>query len=203
MRKSLSLLGLGLLILFLLEIPISAIHAGATVLPLGTDPNTWVIEFYPCSYPSGVSPSNYSVTVNFTIPGFTHTSGCYLAFVLTTWVEASEYTGIVYSGTVYLALQLGVVFVYSSNTYVINEQVWTCNGNEIYHNYTLVTTTIHPNVETLITLLYRYDNGYVATGILQECTSPITLIDVHYPTSYRYGCTIFYVINTYGFTDPS
>jgi hypothetical protein len=123
--------------------------------------------------------------------------------VLTTWVKASEYTGIIYSGTVYLALQLGVVFVFSSNTYVITEQVWTCNGNEIYHNCTLVTTTIHPNVETLITLLYRYDNGYVATGILQECTSPITLINVHYPTLYRYGYAIFYVINTYGFTDPS
>jgi hypothetical protein len=113
MRKSLSLLGLGILVLFLLEIPISAIHAGATVLPHGTDPNTWVIAFYPCSYPSGVSPSNYtSVAVNFTMPGFTHTSGCYLALVLTTWVEASEYTGIVYSGTVYLALQLGVVLYF-------------------------------------------------------------------------------------------
>jgi hypothetical protein len=69
MRKSLSLLGLGILVLFLLEIPIPAVHTGATAIPLGTDPNTWVIAFYPCSYPSGVSPSNYtSVTVNFTIP---------------------------------------------------------------------------------------------------------------------------------------
>ncbi|WP_231136400.1 hypothetical protein [Acidianus ambivalens] len=54
-----------------------------------------------------------------------------------------------------------------------------------------------------MTLAYRYDNGYVATGILQECTSPVTLINVHFPTSYRYGCETFNVINTYGFTDPS
>ncbi|BFI76773.1 hypothetical protein [Sulfurisphaera ohwakuensis] len=70
-----------------------------------TYPNTWVIVFYLGSYPSGTSPSNYtSIAVNFTIPNYLQTSSGYLGFVLTTFVQATEYAQRVYTRTTYLAL---------------------------------------------------------------------------------------------------
>lgn len=156
MRKGL----LSLTFLALLLIPI------ASILPSSqTYPNTWVIAFYPGSYPSGASPSNYTTfTVNFTVPNYLQTSNGYLLFVLTASVEANEYSNGIYLGTTYLFLQITLDFVNSANTYEITAQVWTYTGTLI--SYTETPITLYPNGEAFMTLLYNYNNGNVATGAL-------------------------------------
>ena len=190
MRKGL----LSLAFLILLLIPVLSILSSAQ-----TYPNTWVIAFYPGSYPSGVSPSNYTfITVNFTIPNYLQTNGCYLGFVLTTFVKASAYIGILPLGTCYLGLQIALVFVSSACTYVLVEQVWTTSGIKIYCKAELIT--LRPNTEGYMSMDYMYKCGHVAVGILESCGA---VYNLYFPTSYRYGYVTYDVINTCGFTDPS
>ncbi|AZG03128.1 hypothetical protein [Sulfolobus spindle-shaped virus] len=131
------------------------------------------------------------------MPNYLQTSNGYLGLVLSTFVEANEYIGGIYSGTTYLGLQIALTFVGSPNTYVLSAQVWA-NGNQIANYQTLVNLV--PNSEAFMTFLYNYNNGNVATGALQEGS---TVIDVYFPTSYSYNSVTYNVINTYGFTDPS
>ncbi|BAB66809.1 hypothetical protein [Sulfurisphaera tokodaii] len=171
MRKG--LLSLAFLTLLLIPTSLSIIPSAQAY------PNTWVIAFYLGSYPSGISPSNFtSITVNFTVPNYLQTSSGYLGFVLTADVEASEYINGLYVGTTYLALQLALTFVASTSTYVIQEQVWTSNGIEIYNNEELIT--LSPNTERFLILLYNYNDPNTAIGYLQANGNHLIYISRHH-----------------------
>ncbi|ADX86463.1 hypothetical protein [Saccharolobus islandicus] len=190
MRKEL----LSLTFLALLLIPTLGILPSAQ-----TSPNTWVIAFYPGSYPSGTSPSNFtSFTVNFTIPPFLQTSNGYLGFVLTDTVPATEYIQGIYVRTVDIALQIGLIFVTQTNTYVLTAQVWTPYGTQIY-GYA-ETIYLPANTEAVISLIYNYANGHVAIGLLQ---GGVTVYNVYFPTLYSHNNCVYNVTNNGGFSEPS
>lgn len=83
--------------------------------------NIWVIAFYPGSYPSGTSESDYiSLISNFTVPSYVQTTGPYLGFVITVFGYADEYyNGKLLFTNVPIAYQIALEFVSSASFYLV------------------------------------------------------------------------------------
>ena len=158
---------LPLLFLSLLLVPI-----GANLVPSAQSyPNTWVIAFYPGSYPSGTSEQDYSsFTVNFSSPfPATYNATSYAGFVETVTMNSNIGN---------LAIQLilefegpGVVDSYwgTQNGYdVLAIQIWA-PGRLLYQQSMLVPMSFIGNM-TLEAL--PNNPTYAAVGILKYSYGP-------------------------------
>mgnify|MGYP001770700822 CR=1 FL=1 len=130
---------LPLLFLSLLLVPI-----GANLVPTAQSyPNTWVIAFYPGSYPSGTSEWYYSsFAVNFSAADFppAYNATNYAGFVETVYINSN--VGLL---GIQLILQFEGNNVQSScnglylGEYALMIQIWAAtSGQLLYQNYTLV-----------------------------------------------------------------